>query len=134
VCESRKNTSPYPFGSITVTDSFGNGHTVGQKVGLFFQMLVQRAQRVAPPPMVVVRLPPSNMRAESKGVRASSEAKDAYLLLPLWANARGPCRRSMYRSPGAVWPYVCVSSAVTPYVMRYPAIRGVCDMAGRARR
>ena len=32
---------------------------------------------------------------------------------------RVPCRRSMI-GPVAVWPYVCVSSAVTPYVTRYP--------------
>jgi hypothetical protein len=46
----------------------------GKKLGFFQVGSARGAQRVAPPPMVVVRLPPSKMRAESKGVRAGSEA------------------------------------------------------------
>ena len=45
----------------------------GKKLGFFQVGSARGAQRVAPPPMVVVRLPPSKMRAESKGVRAGSE-------------------------------------------------------------
>ena len=45
---------------------------------------------------------------------------------------RVPCRRSMI-GPVAVWPYVCVSSAVTPYVTRYPGRMCIRYGARRAR-
>jgi hypothetical protein len=44
---------------------------------------------------------------------------------------RVPCRRSMI-GPVAVWPYVCVSSAVTPYVTRYPGRMCICMACARA--
>ena len=56
------------------TNSFGK--LVRQKVGLFSSWFRARARgaRSGWRPVVVVRLSPSKMRAESKGVRAGSEA------------------------------------------------------------
>jgi hypothetical protein len=58
------------------TNNFGK--LVRQKVGRFFKLVrrarARRAAGAGAPAMVVVRLPPSKMRAESKGVRAGSEA------------------------------------------------------------
>jgi hypothetical protein len=55
------------------TNNFGK--LVRQKVGLFSKVGSARAVRAAGgAPVVVVRLPPSKMRAESNGVRADSEA------------------------------------------------------------
>ena len=60
------------------TNNFGK--LVRQKVGLYISKVGSaRAVRAAGyaaggAPVVVVRLPPSKMRAESKGVRAGSEA------------------------------------------------------------
>jgi hypothetical protein len=55
------------------TNNFGK--LVRQKVGLFSSWFsARRASPAGGAPMVVVRLPPSKMRAESKGVRAGSEA------------------------------------------------------------
>ena len=47
----------------------------GKKLGFFSKVGSARAVRAAGgAPVVVVRLPPSKMRAESNGVRADSEA------------------------------------------------------------
>jgi len=55
------------------TNNFGK--LVRQKVGLFSSWFsARRASPAGGAPMVVVRLPPSKMRAESKGVRTGSEA------------------------------------------------------------
>ena len=54
------------------TNSFGK--LVRQKVGLFSSWFSARGARSGWRPVVVVRLSPSKMRAESKGVRAGSEA------------------------------------------------------------
>jgi hypothetical protein len=61
------------FNGDRKTNNFGKLDR--QKVGLFSKVGSARAVRAAGgAPVVVVRLPPSKMRAESKGVRAGSEA------------------------------------------------------------
>ena len=52
------------------TNSFGK--LVRQKVGLFSSWFSARGARSGWRPVVVVRLSPSKMRAESKGVRAAA--------------------------------------------------------------
>jgi hypothetical protein len=60
---------------VTERPTFSESWSHRQKVGLFSKVGSARALRAAGgAPVVVVRLPPSKMRAESKGVRAGSEA------------------------------------------------------------
>jgi len=93
------------------TNNFGK--LVRQKVGLFSSWFsARRASPAGGAPMVVVRLPPSKMRAESKGVRTGSEAmhsdtrarKQATSTVPL--SSVQPCQaekgKSTSRSQSAV--------------------------------